>query len=63
MRVRKKAGIVLEAFELMCGGSIETARGEILKFSPGDYMLTSTNGDQWPVSKEYFDENYEDSEY
>lgn len=58
MRVQKKAGLVLEAVKLRGHGVVNTERGDIINYQKGDYLLTSET-DQWPVSAEYFQQNYE----
>lgn len=58
MKVRKRADIILEAVELLRDGEIMTDNG-IMKFKGGDMLLSSSNGEQWPVSREYFEWNYE----
>lgn len=54
-----KKRLPVEAVQLKGGGQIQTDRGEYLGYVAGDWLLTSQDGQQWPVSDSYFRANYE----
>lgn len=59
MKVQKRRNVILDATQLLGDGCITTSRGDELRFDSGDYLLTTKDGEQWPVTEAYFLENYE----
>lgn len=57
MKVKKKP-IVINAEQATKNGRIKTLEGT-MHYHKGDYILTGTQGERWPVKKEIFEKTYE----
>ncbi|MDG5788451.1 hypothetical protein QA612_13260 [Evansella sp. AB-P1] len=49
---------VVEAIKITRLMTIETAEGRVTG-NPGDYLITDTNGEQYPLESHIFEKNYE----
>ncbi|MDT8858659.1 PGDYG domain-containing protein [Alkalihalobacillus sp. MEB130] len=56
-RYRRKP-VIIEAVKITRTITIETAEGS-LTGRPGDYLITDTNGEQYPCNAEKFEKMYE----
>ncbi|MFQ3261269.1 hypothetical protein [Reinekea sp.] len=45
--------------QLKGSGSYHSERGHIMTFEEGDFLVESLCGDQWIISAEYLNRNYE----
>lgn len=53
-----KRPIAIEAFQTEKEMLIETLEG-VLKASPGDWIITGVNGEQYPCKPDVFEKTYE----
>ncbi|MFS0861094.1 hypothetical protein [Fredinandcohnia sp. 179-A 10B2 NHS] len=54
----RKKPVVVEAVKLTRPITIETSNGT-MKGLPGDYLVTDTNGEQYPCDRDQFESEYE----
>lgn len=53
-----KKPIPVEVFQTKKHMDIETLEGT-MHADPGDYIITGSEGETWPVKKEIFEKNYQ----
>ncbi|MBU9721460.1 MULTISPECIES: hypothetical protein [Bacillaceae] len=54
----RRKPIVVEAVKITRPMTIDTAEGSVVG-NPGDYLITDTNGDQYPCNGQEFEKSYE----
>jgi hypothetical protein len=54
----RKLPVVVRAEEITEEILVDTAHGEIAA-SPGDFLITAPDGDQWPIRRDIFERTYE----
>lgn len=57
MKFRKKP-VIVEAYQTKEPMDIETLEG-VMHASPGDYIITGVNGEQYPCKPDIFEKTYE----
>lgn len=54
----RKKPVVVEAYQTAVEMTIQTLEGP-LKASPGDWIITGVNGEQYPCKPDIFEKTYE----
>ncbi len=54
----RKKPVIIEAYQTPVELNIETLEG-VMHASPGDYIITGVNGEQYPCKPDIFDKTYE----
>lgn len=57
MKFRKKP-IIIEAYQTDVAITIDTLEGKMIA-SPGDWIITGVNGEQYPCKPDIFEKTYE----
>ena len=57
-RKYRKKPVVIEAYQTQEEMIIHTLEGD-MKASPGDYIITGVNGEQYPCKPDIFEKTYE----
>ena len=58
VRKFRKKPVVIEAFQTDCQLTIQTLEG-CMTASPGDWIITGVNGEQYPCKPDIFEKTYE----
>ncbi|MDD3185988.1 MAG: hypothetical protein PHT76_11885 [Anaerostipes sp.] len=55
----KKKPVIIEAYQTQKEMTIHTLEGD-MKASPGDWIITGVNGEQYPCKPDIFEKTYEE---